>query len=158
MLTAYRIVNQKWKAFALDGEGARLHGGRWNHPGHACVYLASSRALAALELLVHLTPKTRGVLFCFLEVNLNALSIEKIETLPPGWDQTIPSGATREAGTEWLRSKRSAILQVPSVLIQEEPNYLLNPQHPECVDLFPTRARDCVFDPRLKKHIGTAYN
>jgi hypothetical protein len=48
-------------------------------------------------------------------------------------------------------------LQVPSALIQEEPNYILNPSHPECEDLFPVSARDFFFDPRLKKHIGTAY-
>jgi len=119
--------------------------------------LASSRALAALEMLVHLTPKTRCVRFSFVEVNLSSLSIEKIATLPRGWDETLPSGATREAGTEWLRSKRSAVLQVPSVLIQEEPNYILNPGHPECEDLFPVSARDFFFDPRLKKHIGSAY-
>jgi len=157
MLRAYRIVNHKWRTSALDGEGARLYGGRWNHPGHSCVYLASSRALAALELLVHLTPKTKCVRFSFLEVNLHALSLEKIATLPPGWDETLPSGATREAGTEWLRSKRTAVLQVPSVLIQEEPNYLLNPSHPECENLFPVAARDFFFDPRLKKHLGSAY-
>ena len=157
MLSAYRIVNHKWRTSALDGEGARLHGGRWNHPGHPCVYLASSRALAALELLVHLTPKTKCVRFSFLEVNLTALSMEKIATLPRGWDEPLPSGATREAGTEWLRSKRSAVLQVPSVLIQEEPNYLLNPSHPECENLFPVAARDFFFDPRLKKHLGSAY-
>ena len=157
MLRAYRIVNHKWRTSAFDGEGARLHGGRWNHPGHPCVYLASSRALAALELLVHLTPKTKCVRFSFLELNLDSLSIEKIATLPRGWDETLPSGATREAGTEWLRSKRSAILQVPSVLIQEEPNYLLNPNHPECENVFPIAARDFFFDPRLKQHLGSAY-
>jgi RES domain-containing protein len=157
MLRAYRIVNHKWRTSALDGEGARLYGGRWNHPGYSCVYLASSRALAALEMLVHLTPKTKSVRFSFVEVNLSSLSIEKIATLPLGWDETLPSGATREAGTEWLRSKRSAVLQVPSVLIQEEPNYILNPSHPECENLFPISARDFFFDPRLKKHLGSAY-
>jgi RES domain-containing protein len=157
MLRAYRIVNHKWRTSALDGEGARLYGGRWNHPGYSCVYLASSRALAALEMLVHLTPKTKSVRFSFVEVNLSSLSIEKIATLPPGWDETLPSGATREAGTEWLRSKRSAVLQVPSVLIQEEPNYILNPSHPECENLFPVSARDFFVDPRLKKHLGSAY-
>jgi RES domain-containing protein len=157
MLRAYRIVNYKWRTSALDGEGARLYGGRWNHPGYSCVYLASSRALAALEMLVHLTPKTKSVRFSFVEVNLSSLSIEKIATLPPGWDETLPSGATREAGTEWLRSKRSAVLQVPSVLIQEEPNYILNPSHPECENLFPVSARDFFFDTRLKKHLGSAY-
>jgi hypothetical protein len=60
-------------------------------------------------------------------------------------------------GTEWLRSKRSAILQVPSVLIQEEPNYLLNPSHPESENVFPFAARDFFFDPRLKQHLGSAY-
>ena len=157
MLRAYRIVNHKWRTSAFDGEGARLHGGRWNHPGHPCVYLASSRALAALELLVHLTPKTKCVRFSFLELNLGSLSIEKIAILPRGWDETLPSGATRDAGTEWLRSKRSAILQVPSVLIQEEPNYLLNPSHPEWENVFPFAARDFFFDPRLKQHLGSAY-
>jgi RES domain-containing protein len=156
-MRAYRIVNHKWRTSALDGEGARLYGGRWNHPGYSCVYLASSRALAALEMLVHLTPKTKSVRFSFVEVNLSSLSIEKITTLPVGWDETLPSGATRETGTEWLRSKRSAVLQLPSVLIQEEPNYILNPSHPECEDLFPVSARDFFFDPRFKKHIGTAY-
>ncbi|MEI8294253.1 MAG: RES family NAD+ phosphorylase [bacterium] len=157
MAQAYRIVNHKWRTSAFDGEGARIHGGRWNHPGVSCVYLASSRALAALELLVHLTPKTQSIRFTFLEVSLESMSIEKIATLPVGWNDALPSGATREIGTEWLRSKRSPVLQVPSVLIPDEPNYLLNPRHPDCENFFPVRARDFFFDPRLRKHLGNAY-
>lgn len=59
---AYRLVAPKWAASALNGEGARLYGGRWNSPGRAMVSLSTSRALAALELLVHLTtPLSRRI-------------------------------------------------------------------------------------------------
>ena len=72
-ITAYRLVSPRWASTALSGEGARKYGGRWNSPGHSVVYLAESRALCALELLLHLTtPDTRTKPFRLIEVKIPA--------------------------------------------------------------------------------------
>jgi len=69
MMTAWRIVPEQWAATAFDGEGARLHGGRWNSPGKPAVYLADTRALAALEVLVHLNPAMAALRYQMIEVS-----------------------------------------------------------------------------------------
>ena len=70
-VSAYRLVAPKWASTALSGEGARKFGGRWNTPGLSVVYLAESRALTSLELLVHLTtPSTRKKSYTLLELSL----------------------------------------------------------------------------------------
>lgn len=151
MITAWRIVPQQWANIAFDGEGARLHGGRWNSPGKPAVYLADSRALAALEVLVHLNPSMAAQCYQMIEVRFPASLVQTIDLEPLGDALTSPSvlPATQHAGDAWLSEGNSPVLQVVSSIISEEPNYVLNPKHPKFTRLKIGKARPFSFDPRL---------
>lgn len=139
-VAAYRIVAPRWRNSAFTGEGAANYGGRWNSPGRRAVYVAGSRALAALEMLVHLTtPGSRAKPYLIFEVSIPAAAIIGA----PATDRPV------ETGDAWLRSGRSPALRVPSVLIPEEPNYLLNPLHPGFSRIIPGMPREFLFDHRL---------
>lgn len=150
MLQAWRIVKAKHAAPAFTGEGASRVGGRWNSRGIWVVYASSSQALAALESLVHLNPP---VLFQYLAFRLefdDAL-VEKVPSasLPAGWTEHPPPPAIQKVGDLWVKEGRSAILRVPSVIIPGEPNYLLNPAHPEFKMIAIGKPEPFAFDPRL---------
>lgn len=152
MITAYRICRRDFVKTALDGEGARLYGGRWNSPGTRIVYLAGSISLAQLEMLVHL--ESNDVLHSRYSIIPAGIPAELVEMLPRerwprGWRSVNAPPGTRRIGDEWVWSGKSLCLQVPSVLVPEESNYLLNPAHPAFGQLKVGRPRSLVFDQRL---------
>jgi len=151
MITAWRIVPEQWAATAFDGEGARLNGGRWNSPGKPAVYLADTRALAALEVLVHLNPAMAALRYQMIEVSFPSSLVEVIDLAPLGAALTSPSvqPATQHAGDAWLNTATAPVLQVVSSIISEEPNYVLNPKHPKFAHIQIGAARPFAFDPRL---------
>jgi RES domain-containing protein len=151
MPVAWRIVPSHRAVNALDGEGARLFGGRWNSPGGRMVYTSGNRALAALEILVHLTPETRGRLYSLIPVEIADDLIEPWpeNRLPNDWRDPIVGAQCQHLGDEWIRSGRSAVAKVPSAIIPEEPNFLLNPAHPDFPRLKMGPASPFTFDPRL---------
>ena len=142
----------------IDGEGARLYGGRWNSPGIPVVYAATHISLALLEQLVHLSPER-------LPERLRAFAIElpddaAVEIPEPTSVSRDDPGAARRYGDAWAMSLRSAVLVVPSVLVPaalapgdiatEERNVLLNPRHASATGW---RVAETSFrvDPRLKR-------
>ncbi len=152
LISGYRIVAPRWADDALSGDGARKYGGRWNSPGRPMVYLGGSRALAALEILVHLTaPLSRAKPYKIIEVIIpNCL----ISDYPPGilpktWRDHPPAQITQEIGDDWLLASGSLALRVPSILIPEETNILLNPLHPDFKEITHLSPNDFSFDPRL---------
>ncbi len=148
----YRIVAPNWAHDPISGEGARKYGGRWNSPGNAMTYLGGSRALAALELLVHLTsPLSRAKEFCIIEVKIPIISIAHypLKILPENWRDSPASTVTTDIGDDWLKVCGQLALRVPSVLIPEETNLLLNPNHPDLSKVICSDARAFWFDKRL---------
>lgn len=137
---------------ALDGEGARLSGGRWNGPGTPVVYTAGSLSLAALEQLVHLNPSRLPEDLVAYGVEIpDALQVEQVaaSSLPEGWDRRAEVPTLRRIGQTWAEKEEAAILNVPSAVIPEERNYLINPRHPAAPQARVTRQRPFDFDPRL---------
>ncbi len=131
-MIVYRVGKTK-HAKDLSGEGARLFGGRWNHQLIPCLYTSATRALAILEysVNVHLEELPHLLSITSLEIPNKLIKELKINELPPDW-KTIPAPAsTKNVGTEFLKAFVSPILKVPSVIIEEEFNYLLNPLHRE---------------------------
>jgi RES domain-containing protein len=107
--------------------------GRWHSKGNPIVYTASSAALAALEVLVHVDPLTAPADLRLLAIELpDDLSIEVLEptTLPESWHSVPAPAALQTIGSSWLTSGRTAALNVPSAVIAIERNFLLNPRHP----------------------------
>jgi RES domain-containing protein len=147
----YRIVQEQWAKNALDGEGARLYGGRWNLPGVPAVYLAESRALAALEILVHAPREALKLNWIVIELEIPEALIEKVPfaKLPENWQLQPSSHHAQTFGTRWLRDYRNLALKLPSVVIPEEKSLLLNPRDPAMRDLKPGKPQTFSFDPRL---------
>lgn len=137
---------------ALDGEGARLYGGRWNAPGTPVVYVAGSLSLAALEQLVHLNPDRLPEDLIAYGVDIpDSLPVEEVaaSNLPDGWDRRAEVPELRRIGERWLEKEEATVLSVPSAVIPEERNYLINPHHPLADEIRARYQRPFDFDPRL---------
>ena len=152
--TVRRIVRKTFAKTAFTGDGARLHGGRWNSIGVPMVYTSGSVASATLEMLVHLDSEDGLSDFRLFRIELPATAIEipSAKKLPVGWDRDQPSDAVRRFGTNWLVSGRSLALCVPSAVVPHEFNYLLNPLHPGFAGLKIGRAEKFAFDARLTSY------
>lgn len=133
MPTAWRIVKAKHAATAFDGESARRFGGRWNSPGTAVVYCSESLALAALELLVHLESSEVLEAYVAFRVEFPESVVRAIDEawLPPNWREYPPPPAVQELGDAWALAEDSAVLRVPSILVEGEHNYVFDPHHPD---------------------------
>ncbi len=152
MIPAFRLCKTKFLPSAFTGEGAQLHGGRWNSPGLAVVYTSCSLSLATLEVLVHLEdPETFARLFSWVRLEIPQDSIETLDKskLPIGWCDDEASISSRSIGDAWFHSMRTAVLAVPSVVTPGECNYLLNPTHPRFSDIQIGGAKPFQPDPRL---------
>lgn len=147
----YRIVQEHWVSRAFDGEGARFYGGRWNSPGSAAVYLAESRALAALEILVHAQREALRLRWMIIELEIDDSRIDRVppSKLPPNWRLQPSSHQAQSFGSRWLRDYRNLALQIPSVVIPEEFSLLLNPSHPAMREIKPSVPQPFSFDSRL---------
>lgn len=151
MVLAWRIVTARWADAAFDGEGARRYGGRWNSPGRSAIYLAGSRALAALETLVHLSPGVAArQRFIRFEVRLPKSLVSQLDS-DQGSFQPFVGAETQAMGDLWLDNAKGLVLRVPSAVIPEEHNYLLNPAHPKYGEIEISRGEAFAFDPRLLK-------
>lgn len=149
-LILWRLTKAQYAQTAFDGEGARLYGGRWNSPGRSVVYLAGSLALAALEILVHV--KSQGELEGYVKIRALAPErlISTVGALPENWQQGRAPGETRAIGDRWLEVGEMPLLRLPSVIIPEEYNYLLNPLHPRFGEITLGEAEPFSFDSRLR--------
>lgn len=130
-MVLYRISNCKY-IDSLDGIGARLYGGRWNSKGYAMIYTASSRALAVLEVLVHLPPLFTPDNFCLGEIEIPDSKILTIDanTLPVNWKDVSSPQELKKIGNQFLNDSMYLAMRVPSSVVEQEFNYLLNPAHP----------------------------
>jgi RES domain-containing protein len=148
-LTIYRICSSKHPV--NDGEGARLYGGRWNHKGIPVIYCGATISLCAVEVLANSAGLPTGMVRIEAELP-DSLPVTTIDagTLPSAWDAALPSLSTKEIGTKWVGEGATAVLSVPSAVIPNERNYLLNPKHPDFALIKFRDPQPFVFDPRLK--------
>ena len=129
----YRVELAKFADVAREGRGAYLAGGRWNTPGSAAVYCAGSLSLGILEILAHLTPKTRANPRVYFPIKLDEHAVEVLlrDSLPSNFGSETDTAITQRLGDAWLRSGSSVALQVPSAIVPGEFNFILNPKHPD---------------------------
>lgn len=133
MVRGYRVVQKKYSATALNGEGAALYGGRWNSKGKKAVYVSSTISLAILEILVHLDDySTLAAEYCAISVEFDDSLVTMLadSELPGGWDSPAPNSGTQLIGDRWILSNSSVVLEVPSVVVPLERNFLINSNHP----------------------------
>ncbi|MFM1759983.1 MAG: hypothetical protein RLY75_1254 [Pseudomonadota bacterium] len=143
-----------FKADDLSGEGAKKSGGRWNKKGMPVLYTSESIALACLETMVHINaqglPLTRYLVRIDIPTRVwNLAKKLNMKTAGMGWD-ALPAGtASIEKGQKWLQSNTSALLLVPSVVIPQANNVLINPLHPDIKLIKAKKIEKFSYDPRL---------
>jgi len=136
----------------LSGAGGLHAPGRWHERGMRLVYLADSPAGALLESCVHTSAGDVPPSYILLAISVaEDISIEVVDVnkLPSDWADS--PGVTREIGSAWLRSHRSALLRVPSALVPATFNYLLNPLYADAARPRIQSVYEYPFDPRIKK-------
>lgn len=161
MPDVFRIIKRKLAETAFEGLGAKRHGGRWNSKGVPVVYASDSIALAALELLVHLKRQetlAHYVVFRLALADSQVLDLKR-KALPEDWRDAPPPPSTAEIGDEWLESGLSLALAVPSVIVPEQHNFLLNPKHADFQSVADKAASfPFEFDVRLSEGAGPGFD
>jgi RES domain-containing protein len=153
LISVWRITKQKHAKHAFTGDGARLYGGRWNSQGNPVVYAAQSRALALAEILVHLESAAvlaRYVVFQ-VEIDEQYLAHLDLRDLPKNWRAEPAPKRLQLLGDEWLSSRKSPVLRVPSAIVGGEFNFLLNPLHSDFSKLRIHGPEQIPIDKRLVK-------
>jgi RES domain-containing protein len=148
-MLVYRITLAKYSGKLIaSGRAAR-----WNPNDVEMIYTASSRSLACLENVVHRDKLGLSLVFNILTIECpDALKIETIplKGLPANWIDFDQMYLTQKIGEEWVKNNGSAILQVPSSIVSEEVNYLINPKHPDFGEIKIVKTQPFVFDSRIK--------
>ena len=144
-----------YEAHDLSGKGAEKTGGRWNRKDTPMVYTSGSRSLACLETIVHLSagnplPLNRFLVKIQVPISLwNARVVFKTSD-HVGWDAEPAGKVSLDWGTGWALGKTSLIAAVPSIIVPEETNFLINPAHSDAGKLKATKVRKWTYDFRLK--------
>lgn len=157
MIEAYRISKESNPAKAFSGQGAKDWGGRWNSKGVAVVYTAAHRSLSILEVLVHVKGGAgtgTGAIsapFYIYAISFDSALLEELpmSSLPAAWNSEPPASASQSLGDAWVLAARSPVLAVPSVIVPEERNYILNPNHSRFLEIRVGSPVVCSVDPRL---------
>ncbi|MDC8001861.1 RES family NAD+ phosphorylase [Aequorivita todarodis] len=150
-MKVYRVTKTQY-AQDLNGTGSKLFGGRWNHVDSPCIYMSESRALSVLEYAVNINIDfiPRALSLCVFEIDDNQIHTLKEEDLPGNWRETPVPKSTKDFGTKLLKQNH-AILKIPSIIIPQEFNYVLNPLA-ENSRFKLLEIKDFVFDLRIKSN------
>jgi len=151
MPTVWRIVKNRYASSAFDGEGARTFGGRWNSPGVPLVYTSGTRALCLLEVLAGLGSVRILPSYVLISATFDDALVLPVspDHLPQDWRRSPPSASTQRIGDVWADQRRSAVLRVPSVIVPDEHNYIVNPAHPDFKSVEVGPPEDISIDSRL---------
>ncbi|MGW8122042.1 RES family NAD+ phosphorylase [Roseivirga echinicomitans] len=133
-MLVYRISKRAY-ANDLSGTGAGLYGGRWNPKGVNLVYTAASTSLACLEYLVHNIHLMGMNELCLSELQISddsSIEVLPLNDLPPDWQSKAYTPlSTQKIGLDFFQRAEAYLLKVPSAIVSNEFNYLLNPLHPD---------------------------
>lgn len=150
-MLVYRIAKSKY-AKDISGKGAERYGGRWNSKGRPILYTSDSRALAMAEVLAHIPHGLISVEFCIISIFLpDAAKIKNIseKNLETGWDNIPHGDSTQKIGDEFLIANKFLAMQVPSVIVKGDFNYLINPNHIDFKKVKIRTIKSFSFDDRL---------
>lgn len=162
-MIVFRIEREKHLDTTLQGIGASMSKGfRWNSLNTKLVYTAESRALATLEISVHLDlnedlPVDRYYVEIEIPDNITILEVH-IEDLPENWNAKPPTMTTQIIGDDFVQYNEAAVLKVPSSIVPGEFNYLINPNHRDSKKIKILRAIKMDFDSRFKLVLPKARN
>lgn len=150
-MIVYRIGKTKFSN-DLTGEGARLFGGRWNQAGTACMYTSENRALAVLEYTVNVNIDDIPRALSITEIEIPDTGIQElnISDLPGNWTEVPSPSSTKDFGTNLLKTSATGIIKIPSSIIPQEYNFILNPLHIDSKHFRIRSIQDFVYDVRIK--------
>ncbi|MCA1854966.1 RES family NAD+ phosphorylase [Massilia oculi] len=138
---------------ALDRscEGARKSGGHWHAEGCPALYAAMTVELAVLEKFVHAEGDQQDLVLVAVDLPDDpALGLDVArDALPDGWDDLDDGGSAAEFGTAFLQQRHHLYMRVPSVIVGEGGNLVINPAHPAYARVKLSIARSYRFDPRM---------
>lgn len=151
MIRAWRLVAAAYADRMMSGGGAYRRGGRWNSRGRAVVFLSESLSLCVLENLVHMVkaPMLRSFKSIWVDIPESSIRTLEKKDLPLLWKAVPAPQETKQIGDRWFDNKVSPVLKVPSTVVPEEWNFVLNPMHPDFNELKIGQVRDFSFDERL---------
>lgn len=149
----YRITQTKYAGKLISSGFA----GRWNSEGEGMIYAGGSASLSCLEVLAHKSGaaldsgKFSMTISEFLDdVVISEIELLQLQNLHVEWFKVLHYPLTQKMGNAWISGMKTAVLKVPSAIVDREYNYLLNPLHP---DFFRIKVLDVIpfnFDNRLK--------
>ena len=148
-MIVYRITNSQFKD-DISGNGAKIKGARWNLQGSSMLYTAENISLCILELLVHIGLQDIQNFYHLLAISIpdgvsvSEISIGKLKT---NWLED--EDYTAFMGTEFLKNNENLVLKVPSAIIEEEHNLLINPYHTDFKKIKIKKSKEFIFDQRL---------
>ncbi len=152
MTRVYRVLRKKYARTPFDGEGAYLYGGRWSSPGVRLSYTSQHQSLALLEYFVHVDkddPPTDLVL-AVAELP-DDVTRERVEAsqLPANWRDSAAPPELARVGDEFAQRRERCLLLVPSALVPNEDNCLINPEHPDFKRIVVHELEPLRYDPRM---------
>jgi RES domain-containing protein len=150
--TLWRIApdTKEYLADDMTGGGAKTSGGRWNRPGTPMLYTSGSIALSMLETFAHHNaaklPLNRFLVRIDVPDPVWAAADRSLwGNLPVGWNAIPDSKTSHDIGEDWVADGKSALLMVPSVIVEEEANVLINPLHRDAASITATKVRPCYY-------------
>lgn len=150
-MIVYRIGKTKHSK-DISGEGSKINGGRWNHISIPCIYTSESRALSLLEYTVNINISEipRALSITTLEIPDSDILIINESLLPGDWKQAPVPSSTKDFGTYLLKNKKSLCIKIPSTVLTEEYNYIINPLHSNSRNIRIVDIKDLIYDLRIK--------
>lgn len=150
-MIVFRLSKSKF-AGDLTGKGAEISGGRWNSKGTAMVYTSESRALCTTEVAVHTPLGNVPLDYVLVSIDIpEDITIQELQLseIPSDWKSFPHSHSTQEIGDNFVNSGKSAVMKVPSAVVQGDHNYLINPNHKESVQIKFISSEPFSFDQRM---------
>lgn len=148
-MLAWHLIRAVHRADPLSGYGAALAGSRWNLPGVRVAYMSTSRPLAVLEMLVHVSRDTVPADPVLIPIEVPDNLVAEARALPPDWADLPYGEQARNFGDRWVRESGSVALLVPSLVLPAERNLLVNPLHPAARRIRVQPPEAFAFDRRL---------
>ncbi|MBD3748555.1 MAG: RES family NAD+ phosphorylase [Sphingobacteriales bacterium] len=152
----YRITQAKYASFLV----APGFAGRWNSEGEGMIYTGGSASLSCLEVLAHKSGAAlnsgkfaMAVIEIPDQIEIPEISLQLLQDLNLEWFKMVHYPITQKLGNRWILEMKSAVLKVPSAIVDREYNYLLNPLHPDFSKIKVVDVVSFNFDSRLKLNI-----
>ncbi|MFD0962954.1 RES family NAD+ phosphorylase [Pseudofulvibacter geojedonensis] len=149
-MQVYRIAKEAYIR-DLTGIGAKAVGGRWNFKGISVCYTSSTISLSMLECLAHFPPAftPKDMAFATIEIPGNSIQEIVVKDLPDNWKKVPSPRVLKDIGYQWIKEQEKLLLKVPSIIVPQEYNYIINPFHPDFKKVKLSKVTPFPFDNRV---------